>query len=137
RVDGRESRPELPAAAPAGDPPGADPTTSPPARPALVRLDRATVVLAAALALAVFALSWYRHATFRSGTLDLAVFDQAIWKLAHFHSPYVTTIGWNAFADHVSPVLLLFVPFYWVAATPLWLFAAQALAVGAAFLALL
>jgi uncharacterized membrane protein len=102
----------------------------------LLQLDRAALVVAAGLAIAVFVLSWYRHATFRSGTLDLAVFDQAIWKMAHFSAPEVTTIGWNAFADHLSPVLVLFVPLYWVAATPLWLFAAQALAVGAGYLAL-
>ena len=92
--------------------------------------------MAVGLATLVFALSWYRHATFRSTTLDLAVFEQAIWKLAHFNAPEITTIGWNAFADHLSPVLLLFVPLYWIAATPLWLFAGQALAVGIGYLAL-
>src|SRR5581483_11871723 len=60
----------------------------------------------------------------------------AIWKMAHFHAPQVTSIGLDAFADHFSPVLVLFVPLYWLAATPLWLFAAQALAVGTGYLAL-
>src|SRR5581483_3895744 len=107
-----------------------------PDRPALLRLDRRSLTVATGLAVVVFALAWYRHATFRSGTLDLAVFDQAIWKMAHFHAPQVTSIGLDAFADHFSPVLVLFVPLYWLAATPLWLFAAQALAVGAGYLAL-
>jgi uncharacterized membrane protein len=105
-------------------------------RAPLLRLDRRSLAVAAGLAIVVFALAWYRHASFRSSTLDLAVFDQAIWKLAHFETPQVTTIGWNAFADHLSPVLLVFVPFYWLAATPLWLFAAQGLALGAGYLAL-
>jgi uncharacterized membrane protein len=109
---------------------------SSPAAARLFRSDRTSLAIAAALAVAVFALAWYRHASFRSSTLDLAVFDQAIWKLANFQAPQVTTIGWNAFADHLSPVLLLFVPFYWVAPTPLWLFAAQGLALGAGYLAL-
>ena len=122
------------------------PPAEPPAAPArhstgraggrLFATDRRSLGIAAALATAVFALAWYRHATFRSSTLDLAVFDQAIWKLAHFQAPQITTIGWNAFADHLSPVLLVFVPLYWVAATPLWLFAAQGLALGAGYLAL-
>lgn len=110
-----------------------------PPRPAggwLLRTDLRSLAIAAALASAVFALAWYRHSTFRSSTLDLAVFDQAIWKLAHFQNPHVTTIGWNAFADHLSPVLILFVPLYWVADTPLWLFAAQGLALGVGYLAL-
>ncbi|HVW32621.1 MAG TPA: DUF2079 domain-containing protein [Acidimicrobiia bacterium] len=127
---GRETEPGFTPARPDDAGPAA-----PPPRP-LLRLDRGSLAIAAALAVTVFLLSWYRHATFRSGTLDLAVFDQAIWKMAHLHSPYVTTIGWNAFADHLSPVLVLFVPLYWIAATPLWLFAAQGLALGAGYLAL-
>src|SRR5882762_5948462 len=121
----RELRPPA-SAEPARPDPGPGP-----GRPPLLRLDRWSLAVAAGLAIAVFALSWYRHATFRSSTLDLAVFDQAIWKLAHFQAPQVTTIGWNAFADHLSPVLFLFVPLYWIASTPLWLFAAQGVALGA------
>lgn len=98
--------------------------------------DRRSVTVAMAFSAVLFALAWHRYASFRTPTLDLAVFDQAIWKMAHFRAPEVTTIGWNAFADHLSPVLVLFVPLYWVAATPAWLFAAQALALGAGYLAL-
>src|SRR2546423_142160 len=133
RVDARDHGPRRRAAGAPSDP---GPAPAAPARAALLRLDRFSLALARLLAGAVFALSWYRHATFRSSTLDLAVFDQAIWKLAHFQAPQITTIGWNAFADHLSPVLLAFVPFYWAAATPLWLFAAQGLALGAGYLAL-
>ena len=91
---------------------------------------------AAGLALVVFLLSWYRHATFHSSTLDLGIYDQAVWKLAHFRAPNLSTIGWNAFADHLSLVLLAFVPFYWIAASPVWLLAAQAAALGLGYLAL-
>ena len=45
-------------------------------------------------------------------------------------------IGWNAFADHVSPVLAFFGYLYQLAPTPLWLFAAQAVAFGAGYLEL-
>jgi uncharacterized membrane protein len=97
---------------------------------------RPRLLVAAGLALAVFLLSWYRHASFHSSTLDLGVYDQAVWKLAHFKAPDLSTIGWNAFADHLSLCLFLFVPLYWVAASPLWLLAAQAVALGLGFLAL-
>ena len=93
-------------------------------------------LIAVGLALAVFALSWYRHSSFHSSTLDLGVYDQAVWKLAHFKAPALSTIGWDAFADHLSLVLFAFVPFYWLAASPLWLLAAQAVALGLGFLAL-
>ena len=99
-------------------------------------LRRPYVVGALALVAAAFLLGWYRFATYRSLTMDLAVFDQAIWKLARGHGPEVTVIGWNVFADHLSPVLLLFVPLYRVAATPLWLLLAQAISFAAGFLAL-
>ncbi|MEW6476350.1 MAG: DUF2079 domain-containing protein [Actinomycetota bacterium] len=98
--------------------------------------DRRSRVLAVGMALAVFGLAWFRHATFRSTSLDLAVYDQAIWKLANFQAPELSTIGWNAFADHFSPALLAFAPLYRLAASPLWLLAAQAVALGAGFLAL-
>ena len=92
--------------------------------------------MAASLGLLALALEWYRFASYRSLTMDLAVFDQALWKLAHGQAPEVTVIGWNVFADHLSPVLFLFVPLYRLAATPLWLFVAQSVAFGAGFLAL-
>jgi len=128
------------------DPPAPDALSSAPApapapAPAAQRagralsLDRRSLVLAAGLALAVFAAAWYRHHTFRSTSLDLAVYDQAVWKLAHLRAPDLSTIGWNAFADHFSPALLFFAPLYRLAATPLWLLAAQAVALGAGFLA--
>ena len=99
-------------------------------------LRRPYVVGALALGAVAFALEWYRFATYRSLTMDLAVFDQAIWKLARGDGPEVTVIGWNVFADHLSPVLFLFVPLYRVAATPVWLFVAQAASFAAGFLAM-
>lgn len=91
------------------------------------RLDR---WLAAAVVIGVFAASWYRHATVRSGTYDLAVFEQVVWKMAHGHGATSSLTAWNTFGDHLSPILLAFVPLYRIASTPLWFFAAQALALG-------
>jgi uncharacterized membrane protein len=105
-------------------------------RPTYLSRDRWSLVAAAGFALVLFAASWYRHATFRSDTYDMAVFDQGLWLLAHGKAPYVTVIGRNIFLDHFSPVLLLFVPLYFIAATPLWLLAAQSIALGVGLLAL-
>jgi uncharacterized membrane protein len=112
------------------------PDARPTRRPRFLAPGRGPLLTAAGLALAVFLLSWYRHASFHSSTLDLGVYDQAVWKLAHFKAPDLSTIGWNAFADHLSLVLFAFVPLYWLAASPLWLLAAQAMALGLGFLAL-
>jgi uncharacterized membrane protein len=117
--------------------PSVAPTTAHPGARPLSYLDLRPRLLAVSgsLGLLALALEWYRFASYRSLTMDLAVFDQAIWKLAHGHGPEVTVIGWNVFADHLSPVLFLFVPLYRVAPTPVWLFLAQAIAFAAGFLA--
>lgn len=86
--------------------------------------------LSVAVTATIFGLSWYRHATYRSSTYDLAVFEQVVWKMANGRGATSTLTAWNAFADHFSPVLLVFVPLYKLVATPLWFFAAQAIAVG-------
>lgn len=95
------------------------------------RLDR---VLAVLVALTAFGTQWYRHATFRSTTYDLAVFEQVVWKMAHGHGATSSLTAWNTFGDHLSPVLLVFLPLYWLAATPLWFFAMQSIAIGVAVL---
>ena len=50
--------------------PDPDPAPGAARRRPLLRTDRRTLAVAAGLAVALFALSWYRHATFRSSTLD-------------------------------------------------------------------
>ena len=82
-------------------------------------------VLAIVVLLTTFGGEWYRHASFRTGTYDLAVFEQVVWKMAHGHGATSSLTAWNTFGDHFSPALLLFVPLYRLAATPLWFFAAQ------------
>lgn len=43
---------------------------------------------------------------------DLAVFDQGMWLISHFHVAFVTIMGRNLFGDHATFVLYLFAPFY-------------------------
>jgi uncharacterized membrane protein len=94
------------------------------------------VSLAALYLVALFTLAWYRHATYRSFGYDLGYFDQSVWLMAHGHAPFVTLIGRDIFADHFSPVLILFVPFYAIVSTPAWLLGGQALALGVGLIAL-
>jgi len=94
------------------------------------RRDRAALWFALVGTLCWFVPGWLRWHNLRSGASDLGIFDQAVWLMAHGRAPFVTTIGINVFADHVSPVLLLFVPLYRLAATPIWLLGVQALCLG-------
>ena len=59
---------------------------------------------------------------------DLGVFQQGVWLLANGYTPFVTVRGWHLFADHFSPILFAFVPFYRILAHPFWLFFGQTLA---------
>ncbi|MEY2468691.1 MAG: hypothetical protein QOF21_1389, partial [Actinomycetota bacterium] len=100
------------------------------ARPAYLSRHPFDRVMALIVVLAAFGALWFRYATFRSSLYDLGVFEQVVWKMAHGHGATSSLTSWNAFADHLSPVLLVFVPLYRLAATPMWFFGAQALALG-------
>lgn len=100
------------------------------------RRDGAGAVAAVALTVALLAAGWLRHRNGWTGGLDLGIFDQGLWLLSEGLAPEVTINGRNLFADHLSPVLLAFVPLYVVAATPAWLLAAQAASIGAGVLPL-
>jgi uncharacterized membrane protein len=70
-------------------------------------------------------LGWIRQARFATFSFDLGIYDQAVWLLSRFHDPFVTVRGLEFFGHHVNPILLLFVPFYWLGAGPLFLLSAQ------------
>ena len=87
-------------------------------------------VVAVVLATVLFAGGWARHANFWSGTLDMGIFDQGVWLLSRGWAPDVTVIGRNLFADHLSPVLLLFAPLYRLHPTVAWLIGVQSVCLG-------
>lgn len=91
----------------------------------------AGLAVAGAAALVWFGLGYVRYRNGRAGASDLGIFDQASWLMAGGHRPFVTSIGIDIFADHVSPVLVIFAGLYRLAATPAWLLAVQALCLGA------
>jgi uncharacterized membrane protein len=66
-----------------------------------------------------------RHERFATFSFDLGIYDQAVWLLSRFRDPFVTVRGMEYFGHHVNLVTVLFVPFYWLGAGPLFLLAAQ------------
>jgi uncharacterized membrane protein len=92
------------------------------------------LAVAAALAAAWTAVAWIRHLNFWTGGFDLGVFDQAAWLLSRGHGPHVSLVDRSLFADHLSPVIVLFAPLYRLVATPFWLLGAQGVAVAATVL---
>jgi uncharacterized membrane protein len=63
---------------------------------------------------------------------DLAIFDQGLWLITHFHTPFVTVMGRNLFGDHTSFILLLIAPLYRLFPEPQGILIIQTLALGAA-----
>jgi uncharacterized membrane protein len=63
-----------------------------------------------------------RESTLNSGLLDVGIYDQAISSLAHFHGPDSPVValpslgspGKSQFSDHFTPLLVVFVPLYWI-----------------------
>jgi uncharacterized membrane protein len=74
-----------------------------------------------------------RHYTFLTHALDLGYYVQLVWSLAGGRGPRVSLPEMHAWGDHLSPIMYLFVPAFWVAPGPAVLLAAQsaALALGA------
>ena len=73
-------------------------------------------------------LGWMRHARYATFGFDLGIYDQGIWLLSRFRDPFVTIRGLDLFGHHMNPILLLFVPFYWLGAGPIFLLIVQVLA---------
>ena len=60
------------------------------------------------------AVAFLKHYTFHSNAWDLSIFDEAIWNTSQGRLMYVNLKQMNYFGDHFAPILLFFVPFYWL-----------------------
>ena len=74
------------------------------------------------------------HDGFGTFAFDFGIYDQALWLLSRFESPFITIMGRQLFGDHTSFILLFLVPFCWVLPTAKVLLVAQAAALGIAAL---
>ena len=71
----------------------------------------------------------YRHLTFQTHAFDLGLYDQVIWLYSRLQIPYSTIREMVIVSDHFHPILLLFVPFYWLGGSSLLLLWLQVLLV--------
>ena len=89
------------------------------------------VILAFVLTFAILAVR--RHAALASNGMDLGNVNQALWNTAHGDFLAFTNMApvGNRLALHVEPILLLFVPLYWIGlGGPRLLLIVQAIVVG-------
>ena len=90
-------------------------------------------LLILAFVFAFATLSLRRHAALATNGMDLGNVNQALWNTAHGDFLAFTNMApvRNRLALHVEPILLLFVPFYWVGlGGPRLLLVVQAAVVG-------
>ena len=71
------------------------------------------------------------HHGLGTSSFDSALYDQGIWLMSRFHTPFVTLMGRNLMGDHTSFVLVFLVPLYWVFPAAGTMFFVQAAAIGA------
>jgi uncharacterized membrane protein len=124
--------------------------------PRAARHRLAVAVLTGVAATAYITYGLVQYTTFRVGTFDLVIFDEAVRSYAHLH-PGVSPVkgvqdgfgpGFSVLGDHWSPVIALLAPLYWIyngpqdlvvaqgvlfalAVPPLWLFTRRICAAGA------
>src|ERR1700759_593295 len=93
----------------------------------------AVTALTAIAAGAYITYGLVQYATFRIGTYDLVIFDQAVSSYAHFHAGVAPVKGgqdgfgpgFSVLGDHWSPILVLLAPLYWIHHGPQDLIVAQ------------
>lgn len=67
-------------------------------------------------------LTWSQQSNFGTFGFDMGIYDQGIWLLSHFKTPFLTVRGLNYFGHHVNLITLLFVPIYWLGGGPKFLY---------------
>lgn len=67
------------------------------------------------------------HHGLGTSAYDFGLYDQGVWLLSRFETPFVTLMGRNLFGDHTSFILIVLVPVYWIFPSAGALFFAQSL----------
>src|SRR6201995_3309893 len=96
---------------------------------------RALAVITMTVAAAAIYITYglVQFSTFRIGTYDLVIFDQAVQSYAHLHAGVAPVKGvqdgfgpgFSVLGDHWSPILIVLAPLYWIHHGPQDLIVAQ------------
>ena len=93
---------------------------------------RPPVIVGLLASSAFFGLCLARYLSLHSAAYDLGFFDQVVWNVSRGDGLRSSFLEYSFFGQHFEPALLLFVPLYWLAPSPLWLLLGQSLALGLA-----
>jgi uncharacterized membrane protein len=90
---------------------------------------RRLVILAVVVYVAVMSfITVTRHYNLRTHAVDLGVYDQVVWAIAHLGGPYSTMPEMHLWGDHFTPILYGMAPLYWLAPGTLVMLIGQCLA---------
>jgi uncharacterized membrane protein len=70
---------------------------------------------------------------FQINDYDTGIYTNVIWNILTGDGFYSDILLKNHAGEHFSPIILLFVPFFLISPSPIWLLVAQGLAVGATY----
>lgn len=96
-------------------------------------VDAIAYILISLFIIAFTLLSFGRHDSLKSYLNDLGAYDQVIWNLAHgnfFEMSSSMLNEKNFLGGHFSLIVLSFLPFYLISASPKWLLFFQSFSVG-------
>lgn len=96
-------------------------------------IDLSVILICVIFSLAGILINLNRFWQYESGYYDFGIFDQAIWKIAHFTVPIIDHFlvgGRISLADHFHPSLYLLAPIYWFTSRSEVLFIIQDIFVG-------
>jgi uncharacterized membrane protein len=91
----------------------------------------ALVIVLAAYVLTMTRMSLDAHHGLRTGAYDLGLYEQGIWLLSRFETPFVTLRGVHLFGDHATLILLFVAPLFWVFPVTGTLLTVQSVAIAA------
>jgi uncharacterized membrane protein len=94
----------------------------------LLQKNRVYYLLSSLAVVYVSMLSYYsiiRHINLNSGIDCLGFYSQVVWLFSNLEVPFSSFQGRNIFADHMTPILIFFSPFYKIYSDPVILLVLQ------------
>jgi uncharacterized membrane protein len=98
--------------------------------------DIGVVLVLAILAIVALLSKVVQYYGFQIHDWDTGIYSNVIWNLISGNGFYSDVLNHNHLGDHFSPIIALFAPFFIISPSPLWLLAAQGLAVGTTYVLL-
>jgi uncharacterized membrane protein len=102
----------------------------------LTLLDIGVVLLLTTLVAIALLCKLAQYYSFRISDWDTGIYSNVLWNLVNGNGFYSDVLNRNHLGVHFSPIIVVFAPFFIIYPSPVWLLAAQGLAVGTTYVLL-